>query len=201
MNEQAGVDRNEAYDATLMARLADLEQRLAQLEQMRMHEARQAPGVHVERIDYHFDQLKVEKLEGTLHVGVLPHSGGAIEQFSLDHMQLHRMQLPDIDEDVQYTRIAAQIETLLQGEVQAWISEKAADQQLIIGESYRQLMIQDLRRQTGERIRLYLLSRTPQREEAEAADQGEWESRVTARVVGDIQEALTAHFAQLHQGR
>lgn len=191
----------EADIAAVMARLTELEQRLASMEQMRMHEERQLGGVRVERIDYHFDQLKVEKLEGTLHVGVLPHSGGMIEQFSLDQLQLQRMQLPDIEEDAQYTRIAGQIEALLREEIHAWISEQAADQQIIVGESYRQLMIQDIRRQTGDRIRFYLLSRTGQREEEAAPDEEEWEAKVTARVVADIQEALTAHFSQLHQGR
>jgi Spore germination protein GerPC. len=33
---------------------------------------RSRPPLHVEKIDYHFDQLKVERLEGTLNIGINP---------------------------------------------------------------------------------------------------------------------------------
>src|SRR5690625_980139 len=44
-----------------------IEKLLTQIEELKNKES-----THIEKIEYKFDQLKVETVEGTLHIGVLP---------------------------------------------------------------------------------------------------------------------------------
>ena len=40
--------------------------------EQKITELQSRPSVHVEKLEYKFDQLKVEKLEGTLNIGLNP---------------------------------------------------------------------------------------------------------------------------------
>ncbi|KPC97583.1 putative spore germination protein GerPC [Geobacillus sp. BCO2] len=61
-----------------------LERRLRSLE-ARLREMEAQPRTSIERIEYKFDQLKVETLEGTLNIGIAPPgAGGAIEDFAVE---------------------------------------------------------------------------------------------------------------------
>lgn len=52
-------------------KIQTLEQRLLLLENQ-LKELEQQPRTTIERIEYKFDQLKVETLEGTLNIGITP---------------------------------------------------------------------------------------------------------------------------------
>ncbi|VEF48723.1 spore germination protein [Bacillus freudenreichii] len=48
-----------------------------------LKELKEKPAVTVERLEYKFDQLKVETLEGTLNIGINPADLNSIEDFSI----------------------------------------------------------------------------------------------------------------------
>lgn len=52
-------------------KIRTLERRLSVLE-ARLQELESQPRTTIERIEYKFDQLKVETLEGTLNIGLAP---------------------------------------------------------------------------------------------------------------------------------
>ncbi len=59
-----------------------MQQKIHSLEQ-KIIELQNRPPVHVEKMEYKFDQLKVETLEGTLNIGLNPADLQNIEDFSV----------------------------------------------------------------------------------------------------------------------
>lgn len=64
-----------------------LEQKVQALE-CELMTLKEKPNMHVDNIEYKFDQLKVERLNGTLNIGLNPFTGEAIEDFSVTGDQI-----------------------------------------------------------------------------------------------------------------
>jgi spore germination protein PC len=64
------------------AKLAELESLVRGLKEQL--DRMEAGCPHIGRIEYHFDQLKVEKLEGALHIGISPGSKGLLDEMSVN---------------------------------------------------------------------------------------------------------------------
>lgn len=60
-------------------KVKSLESRLGQLEQKETNQNT------IEKIEYNFDQLKIENLDGTLHIGLSPNDLKDIEDLSIPH--------------------------------------------------------------------------------------------------------------------
>jgi spore germination protein PC len=60
----------------LEAEIQELRTQIAQLEKK--------PSVNVERLEYKFDQMKVETLEGTLNIGLNPGELGQMDEFAVN---------------------------------------------------------------------------------------------------------------------
>src|SRR5690606_9664981 len=65
------LDRLERLISHLQKKLDDTEDVIDQL-QTELTELKEQKGVHIGRLEYKFDQLKVETLEGTLNIGLTP---------------------------------------------------------------------------------------------------------------------------------
>lgn len=89
------------YYSSLSQTLSQVMQRL-QATELRVHNLekkvrelaceivtlKEKPPMQVDNIEYKFDQLKVERLNGTLNIGLNPFSGEAIEDFSVTGDQI-----------------------------------------------------------------------------------------------------------------
>ena len=62
--------------------IQNLEQKISML-QTEIEELKARPYTKIDNIEYKFDQLKVEKLNGTLNIGLNPFSKEAVEDFSV----------------------------------------------------------------------------------------------------------------------
>jgi len=69
-------------------RISALEQTVNKL-QKELKQIQEKPVVHVDRIEYKFDQLKVETLEGTLNIGLNPNDLSGIEDFAVQNQSLN----------------------------------------------------------------------------------------------------------------
>ncbi|MDF2669966.1 MAG: spore germination GerPC family protein [Paenibacillus sp.] len=67
-------------------KLGKMERQLDQITSELQALQRQKP-VNVEKIEYNFDQLKVEKLDGTLNIGITPDNVKSIEQFAVGNQE------------------------------------------------------------------------------------------------------------------
>ncbi len=74
--------RLHAEYANTAERLRRLEERVQRLEN-EVEEAKRRPSQSVERIEYRFDQLKIDTLQGTLHIGIRPEDAGGEPIWSL----------------------------------------------------------------------------------------------------------------------
>ena len=72
-----------AYIEMQKQRIDKLEQTVTKL-QTDLKALKDQKRIHIDKIEYNFDQLKVEKLDGTLTIGISPSSLDHIEDFSVN---------------------------------------------------------------------------------------------------------------------
>lgn len=154
----------------------------------------------IEKIDYHFDQLKVEKLEGTLNIGLTPYTSGQIGQLSANGNHLEDIAIQQVPpEPYAYTPehqwIYNQVHQFLRSECPEEIRKLEEDHMTILGQDYRTKMIEDVARQVNERIRFYLELNNQNEVKMEGRELEKW---VVDKMKGDIQQALRNHFEQLN---
>ncbi len=69
-------------------KIASLEQTIQKMRE-EIKQLNEKKTIHVDRIEYKFDQLKVETLDGTLNIGLNPNDLSAIEDFSVQNQSLN----------------------------------------------------------------------------------------------------------------
>lgn len=109
----------------------------------------------IDKIEYKFDQLKIETLEGTLNIGLTPHaSSQAIEEFAVNqtnaipHVLHHYPELYPILQD--------EIYDYLDNNSQHQFQQMEQRYQTSLEGQTRHLIIDDIKKQIGERIYYYL---------------------------------------------
>ncbi|CAN7187863.1 spore germination protein GerPC [Paenibacillus sp. LjRoot153] len=149
--------------------------------------------IHIDKIEYNFDQLKVEKLDGTLTIGISPSALDQIEDFSVNGNSLNKentgggmapMDMNPFYQGGQYqgtgpsggigagqeavrgeaakqgkdiqADVARGIEQYLQFGVQGDINNLEHKYQHPLDEDYKDLIIEDIRKQLDTRIQHYV---------------------------------------------
>ncbi|TVY09537.1 spore germination protein GerPC [Paenibacillus cremeus] len=112
-------------------------------------------AIKIDKIEYKFDQLKVEKLDGTLNIGLSP--AGLGDQ-SLDDLSVGGASVikTNTARSESFARIQAAVYSYLDQQCPMELQQFEYQYQLQLGDSFGRLMIEDLRRQTGDRIQHYL---------------------------------------------
>ncbi|MFN7251058.1 MAG: spore germination protein GerPC [Anaerobacillus sp.] len=125
----------------------------------RLETMKQENGGKVERIEYKFDQLKVERLEGTLNIGITPTGGiepTSIEDFTVKRNSVDVPSPSNQQNPFLFENIKREIHDYLNRECYEVMSsiEKQYNQQL--DGPYRDFIIDDVRKQIDSRIHYYL---------------------------------------------
>ncbi|WP_071459110.1 spore germination protein GerPC [Bacillus massilinigeriensis] len=114
---------------------------------------KERPPMQVGNIEYKFDQLKVERLEGTLSIGLNPSDLQGLEDFSVDNKQVKAPSPKDMF--YRSMDIEQEISTFIDTEVPA-IFHKSKDLLGIeVDDSYLPFIQEDLKRQIPNRIAAY----------------------------------------------
>lgn len=154
-------------------RILDQEDRIACLERelkelaARMDAANQKPHYSIERLEYHFDQLKVEKLEGTLNIGMQSpgeESLPGVDQFSIPETapKPGTYSFPSAGPGAvqptpsYYTNVRDIVERYLQDEASQRIAAIENELGIPLDPHHRRIIIEDIRRQMPARIQYYL---------------------------------------------
>ncbi|RCW51246.1 spore germination protein GerPC [Paenibacillus prosopidis] len=147
------------------------------------------------RNEYRFDLLKVEKLEGTLNIGINPNgSDSSIEEFavgqSLDVPPLIEKQHPHL-----YPGIQQQVDDYLNNG--AYDSLKGLENQYNhpLDDQYRKFIVDDVKKQIDKRIREYLKRIHP--EEARAEQVPYIQQSVFENVKRDIEKTFETFMTNL----
>jgi spore germination protein PC len=133
-------------------------------------------------IDYKFDQLKIEKLEGILNIGISPHPGKSIEDFSVNGQTLAERSTESNENNQYFTSIQKNINNFLDMDLPVELQRLSAEYRLTLDYEKHTLIIEDLRKQIDERILHYC---------SEAA--------ITEKVKQDILNGLKSYLMKLSE--
>jgi spore germination protein PC len=139
-------------------RIAALEQTIQKLQEQ-LKQLKDKPNIQVEKIEYKFDQLKVETLDGTLNIGLNPSDLANIEDFAVQNQSLktpihpkEQMQRSMKTEESIYEYLETELPTLFK-EIQKQLNVQLDD-------SYLDFIKQDIMKQLPSRID-YHVQNTP----------------------------------------
>lgn len=137
------------------ARISELEKDVG--EQKKSN--RQPPVINN---NYHFDLLKIERLEGTLNIGLNPNANdkdSSIQEFAVGQS----MQVPPGTEQYSpmYQGIHEQVQQYLNSDAYKSLEQMERKYHYPLDESYRNFIVEDVKKQIDERI-LYYMQKHPE---------------------------------------
>ncbi|WEK55573.1 MAG: spore germination protein GerPC [Candidatus Cohnella colombiensis] len=183
-------------------RIVQIEQQLGQLStqlkgmQDQLNELKNKPPLHVE---YHFDQLKVNRLEGTLNVGISPQGMPSID--SLETPNTNQMQdVAELDNDTeQPLRIVQQeMSTYMQSQAPNILIDLEQQYQITLDRDERTRVINDVNKQLEGRVRYYAtMSTYPSQGTNEERQQ--WSRSIKEKTIRDVHGAFSTYLSKQQQ--
>jgi spore germination protein PC len=174
-------------------KISQLDKSIEQLRQeiAALKERRQTT---IDRVEYKFDQLKIEKLEGTLNIGFSPKNEQSIEDFAVNGKSMEDIQADWDSASVElYPQIHEDSIQYLEQEVPRQIQGLDHQFSLMLGSEYPVVIIEDIKKQLDERIRYYMnqsLSNT----DPSSRDQELVRNTIVKKMKKDIYAAIEGHF-------
>lgn len=177
--------------STQAIQLQRLQKTIAVL-QNEIEQLKKNPTTKVEKIEYKFDQLKIETLEGTLNIGLNPNDLHSIEDFAIqnDAMNIHQ---PILNNQQVSQCISDEINSYLDGECLPIIKSLEAKYSRNLDESYHNFMINDIKKQINHRITYYMNHYASQLSD----DESKYKATIIQKVKEDINQSLIAFIQNL----
>ncbi|MFT4414883.1 spore germination protein GerPC [Fredinandcohnia humi] len=174
-------------------RIARVEQLLQQM-QHEVNELKNRPTTQIERIEYKFDQLKVETLEGTLNIGLNPLNSEQIEDFAVSQ---GKMNIPDIRHVHKQLidEIQDHMDDYLTNECPSHIQSILTQRRTSIEEGHIEFIVEDIRKQINDRIVYYLEQH--HNDLHDPSRESEIYQTIVYKLKNDIQNTVTAYLANL----
>lgn len=116
--------------------------------------------INIERMEYSFDQLKIERLEGTLNIGLNPNDLAGIEDFSVQNQSLTSPLAPK-GQMQRSLKIEEDIYRYLESDLPQIISETEKKLNIRPSESYLSFIKEDIMKQLPTRIDAHLKAKKP----------------------------------------
>lgn len=182
------LQRLEAAEKTI----SKLTERLDQLERL-SEEMRAKPPLHIE---YHFDQLKVNELKGTLNVGLSPQGVQGIDSFETPFAPWSIASGPGgagTGTIEPITPLQQQMETYLDREGPALLAGLEGENSIALDDKHRMRLLADVRSQLKDRVHYYAKT-TPYPAAGSENDRQAWSRSVQERTFRDVRAALTAYL-------
>jgi spore germination protein PC len=157
-----------------------------------IEELKKRPSTTIEKIEYKFDQLKVETLEGTLNIGLNPTVPDQIENFEVDQrgLQVNQVNNTKREEEI-FEAVQARLLAFLNEDCVKYIEQLAAQYSYELDDAHKEFIIEDIRKQIDSRIRYYLNQRTYD----ESVPVSALIEDITSKVKQDVERSIT-HFIQ-----
>jgi len=197
---------------TLQQQQAQIEKLTAELARLceKVKELEARPVYAIESIQYHFDQLKVEKLEGTLNIGMTapgeegePFSGngnGAIDQLAVPKKQVFPSASKAISPPTaEYEAIYAEINRYLDTAAPVKLQQLEAEYGIPLDPYHRRIIIEDVRKQMPARIQYYLQKQIKESElSGTIMNNGKInDAQIIAKTENDADAALLGYIQRL----
>ncbi|MDF1507382.1 spore germination protein GerPC [Robertmurraya sp. DFI.2.37] len=149
-------------------RIIELEKKVKTLSD-ELKEVRAQPPVQVGTIEYKFDQLKVETLEGTLNIGLNPSDLEGIENFEVQNKNV-TTNSPMKNKWKPLRELEQKIDEYLENDLNLLIKEYEEQMQMNVDDSYIDFIKNDIRKQLPGRLDHYL-TQIPEKERSAEASQ------------------------------
>ncbi|MFE8696323.1 spore germination protein GerPC [Cytobacillus sp. FJAT-53684] len=135
-------------------RIRSLEKSVRELQE-ETKTLKERPPISIGRIDYKFDQLKVETLEGTLNIGLNPSDLQNIDDLAVDNQENEAPISPK-----KFMKKTMEIENeiyrYLESDLPAIVSEVQRNLQVAENETYLSFIKEDIKKQLPNRIDFHL---------------------------------------------
>jgi len=175
-----------AYVQSQELRIQNLEQSIKKLEE-ETNKLKNRTPINVERIEYKFDQLKVETLDGTLNIGLNPSDLDNIEDFAINNSGL-KTPFSEQDKMKRTIEIEDAIYQYLDNDLPEVIADVQESHNLTLDASHISFIKEDIKKQLPIRIDYYL-------NQFLAANRGEvaienMEQEITQQLIKEIQKGV-----------
>ena len=122
-----------------------------------LDELKSRPSSSIGKVEYKFDQLKVENLNGTLNIGLNPFGANSqqIDDFQVDTETLKVNPETQTNPDF-YQGIIQEMHRYLDEEAYSRILQFEQEERTPLDDMYRQMMIDDIKKQMEHRLPYYL---------------------------------------------
>jgi spore germination protein PC len=135
-------------------RIIGLEQTIRQLsEELKL--LKEKPTIHVGTIEYKFDQLKVETLEGTLNIGLNPSDMEGIEDLAIPNTAINTAPAPK-DQMQRSIEIEDALLKFMETDLPEIIQEAESRLNIQSNETYLSFIKDDIKKQLPTRIDFHL---------------------------------------------
>ncbi|MBP3038684.1 spore gernimation protein [Bacillaceae bacterium Marseille-Q3522] len=194
----AYLQRLYAIIDTQEKRIRSLEKKLQQLEKNYQTILERRP-VHIDKIEYSFDQLKIETLDGTLNIGINPSDLNNFDEFLVDQKN---MKVPFSPKDhFQATMdVEKQLYPYLETELPGIIRETEEKLQVKVDDSYIDFIKEDIKKQLPMRIEHYLKQKqkTERNQDTDPIKQTE---QIAAIIKKEIENGVHAFISNLPENK
>lgn len=182
---------------TQLHRIVEIHQKKIQLLEKTINELstnmktlKEKPVIHVDTIEYKFDQLKVEKLDGTLNIGVNPSDLQDMDEFTVGSETISVP--PDLKQSSYLTETRDYLFEYCDKKIPELIEQLQHDYNLILDSSYYAFIAEDIKKQLPDRIQYYY-QKIPI-EQRQLEHEIHWKDHITQKVEYDIAQAIQAFF-------
>ncbi|MGM9987776.1 MAG: spore germination protein GerPC [Bacillaceae bacterium] len=193
-----------AFIQQTQLKMNQLENRVQTLEstvqsmQQELTELQSKSSIHIDRIEYKFDQLKVETLEGTLNIGLNPFNGEQIEDFALGQNGVNVNKVdspPSAPVPNLYENIANQMHNYVDTYGFKRLKDIETETRTSLDDEQRAMMVDDIRSQIEPRLPYYL-SMINQFPAASIGDLNNVRDTIVQRMKHDIDMAFISYIQQ-----
>lgn len=167
-------------------RVKDLERRLELLETNYSNQRHTT----IEKVEYNFDQLKIEQLDGTLHIGLSPDDLSKIDDLSLRQRQ-QPSNSSGHQPKSQKQQLVEQLDAYLVQDGPHLLNQLSQEYHIPIDQNYQEALLHDVRKQLPERIAHY---ENQIKNERTQIDQNEGSAYIFNQVKNEIDHSLRQHF-------
>lgn len=196
--------RTERLLQAMEGRLGQLEGRLQAVEgallslENRLSEMEDQPSTRIDKIEYHFEQLKVDTLAGTLQIGVAHGADGIIDDLTAGQTVSQDVKLSGAERGEPYVSIGGALEEYMGSGLYADIDTAASEAGWapMSDPGLRETVAEDLRKQIRRRSAIYMKEIPSKEGKDEAAVKA-----VLERVRKDVRTGLKQFYESEGKGQ
>ena len=176
-------------------RIRLLESKIEALEKQ-AKDLKTRPPIHVDRIEYKFDQLKVESLDGTLNIGLNPADLQNIEDFAINnkgaeapfHPKLHFQRTIEIED---------RMSQFLENELNNLIQETAQTLNIPINDTHYAFIKEDIIKQLPVRIEYHLKQLQSDSSSREKIEPENIVDQIQKKIINEIKNGVHTFISNL----